>query len=38
VRAAFSRWYFQRRVELPVTPGQRQHIDEALADPERSER
>jgi ubiquinol-cytochrome c reductase cytochrome b subunit len=37
LRAALSRWYFERRVELPVTPRQRQHIDAALADPERSE-
>lgn len=37
MRGALSRWYFDRRVELPVTPAQRHHIERALADPERSE-
>jgi ubiquinol-cytochrome c reductase cytochrome b subunit len=36
-RAALNRWYFRRRVELPATPSQRQHINQALADPDRSE-
>ncbi len=38
LRAALSRWYFARRVELPATPRQRQHVERALADPERSEK
>jgi ubiquinol-cytochrome c reductase cytochrome b subunit len=35
LRAALSRWYFARREELPTTPEQRRHIEEALAEPER---
>jgi ubiquinol-cytochrome c reductase cytochrome b subunit len=38
LRASLNRWYFTRRVELPTTPEQRTHIEEALADPERGTR
>ncbi len=39
LRAALSTWYYRDRVELPVTPEQRRHVDEALAAPaEESER
>jgi ubiquinol-cytochrome c reductase cytochrome b subunit len=34
LRAALSRWYYARRVEVPATPEQQRRIDEALADPE----
>jgi ubiquinol-cytochrome c reductase cytochrome b subunit len=37
IRGALSCWYFRRRVELPATPAQRRHIEQALSDPERSE-
>ncbi|GHH84092.1 menaquinol-cytochrome c reductase cytochrome b subunit [Streptomyces sulfonofaciens] len=33
LRAALSTWYYRDRVELPVTPEQRRHVDEALAEP-----
>ncbi|MBM9509587.1 cytochrome bc1 complex cytochrome b subunit [Actinacidiphila acididurans] len=35
LRAALGRWYYGRRVELPATPEQHQHVTEALAEPER---
>jgi ubiquinol-cytochrome c reductase cytochrome b subunit len=35
LRSALSGWYYDRRVELPATPEQRRHVEEALADPER---
>ena len=38
LRAALSRWYYGRRVELGATPEQRRHVDEALAEPERRKR
>jgi len=34
LRAAVSRWYYGRRVELPPTSEQRPHVAEALAEPE----
>jgi ubiquinol-cytochrome c reductase cytochrome b subunit len=38
LRAALSRWYYGRRVELGATPEQRRHVEEALAEPERRTR
>ncbi|NUS14683.1 MAG: ubiquinol-cytochrome c reductase cytochrome b subunit [Streptomyces sp.] len=38
LRAALSRWYYGRRVELGTTPEQRRHVEEALAEPERRTR
>ncbi|WP_093716495.1 cytochrome bc1 complex cytochrome b subunit [Actinacidiphila alni] len=38
LRAALSRWYYGRGVRLPMTPEQRRHVEEALAEPERGTR
>jgi len=35
LRVALNRWYYRRRVELPPAPDQRQHVEQALAEPER---